>query len=184
MLQKVCHYYLCVFFILLWLSDFVWLQLLDIPYRQPCLQYVPAQWPCFCPSERYSRSQNLKQKAEPAVWTASDLFLQRFTKRVINTDKSSSKRSEREAIPPCLNYSDTRHEENSVVCVCVCVHAYRRVHVSSRSEGEEDSAKCKATQSVYSQLCLLWAGLTTHPAGTFEDEGCRFIKVHSELLKH
>lgn len=26
--------------------------------------------------------------------------------------------------------------------------------------------------------------LTTHPAGTFEDEGCRLVKVHGELLKH
>lgn len=47
---------------------------LDIPKRQPCLQYVLAQWPCFCLLERYNSSQNLKQKGELVVWTPSDLF--------------------------------------------------------------------------------------------------------------
>lgn len=73
---------------------------LDIPYRQPCLHYVLAHWPCFCLLETYNRSQNLKQWGEPVVWTMNDLFLWWFTKRAINTDKSSG---EREAIPPCLN---------------------------------------------------------------------------------
>lgn len=26
--------------------------------------------------------------------------------------------------------------------------------------------------------------LAMHPAGTFEDEGCRFMKVHGDPLKH
>lgn len=96
----VCIFSGCLFFCVCLVTA------LDIPYRQPCLQCVLAQWPCFCLFERYNRSQNLKQKGEPVVWTMSDLFLQRFTKWVINIDNSSGKRdswSEREAIPPCLN---------------------------------------------------------------------------------
>jgi len=59
------------------LAAFFWclVTALDIPYHQPCLQYTLAWWLCFCLLERYSRSLNLKQKAEPVVWTMRNLFL-------------------------------------------------------------------------------------------------------------
>lgn len=97
-----------------------------------CLQYAQARRSCFCLFEKYNRSLSLKQKRETVVWTALDLFLQQFPKRIINTDKSSGKEVievRERPFPPCLNLQ--LKTCRNCVCVYVCAHghAYRRVHV-------------------------------------------------------
>ena len=79
---------------------------------------------------------------------------------------------------------DLKEKLRARECLQVCVEREVSADRGRRSGGEEDGAKYKAAQSVYSQLCLLWPGTNDASAGTFEDEGCRFIMVHGEPLKH
>lgn len=153
-LQKCFHYPHppnCKRTHLLWLAFFrVSFQHLIYGTISLCLQYVLARWLCFCLFERYHRSLNLKQKAEPAVWTARNLFLCRLTKPVINTDKSSCKEilgvRERPFSPFELT---TERPEETTVCAYVSTERGEGKTVQSAkflcqfSHNESDDASCR-----------------------------------------
>lgn len=145
----VCMYP-CVSFLAVFFS--VWLQ-----HGQPCLHYVLVQWPCFCLSERYNRSQNLKQKGEPVVWTMCDLFLQQFTKWVINTDKSSGKKRSlkwEKGHSPLFELATNDMKETVCARARTYVHAYRCVRVSRKRWVLTQEVKVRNSKTVQSTKLL------------------------------
>lgn len=74
------------------------------------------------------------------------------------------------------------------VYLCMSTGVCRKRLVLTEEEAKARNSKTVQSAKLLSQfiprIVCYGQELTVHPVGTFEDERCQFVKVHSELLKH